>query len=87
MSQPINRLVEEDTKQKPELKGKLYLGWRQPLAGVVTIAIACFDLWWMGDRGFSTSVDELLLFTGIALLAGFQVSHPGFQVRAKPKGE
>jgi hypothetical protein len=71
-----------EPEKESEPPKKFYASWRQPLAGAVTIAIACFDLWYMGNKGFSTSVDELLLFTGIALLAGIQVSHPGTQGKA-----
>lgn len=45
--------------------------WREPLAGVIAVAIASYDTWVYGrDGGFSTSLDEILILTGIALIAG-----------------
>ena len=45
--------------------------WRELLAGSIAVAIACFDVWWKGaNAGFSNSLDEILLLTGVALIAG-----------------
>lgn len=45
--------------------------WREPIAGAVSVAIGCVDVWhWGRDAGLTTSVDELLILGGIVLLAG-----------------
>ena len=45
--------------------------WREPAAGLFSVLIACFDTWYMGSqKGFSNSLDEILLLVGITLLAG-----------------
>ena len=45
--------------------------WREPLAGLVAVAIACVDIWeFGGNEGFSNSLDEILVLTGVALIAG-----------------
>lgn len=47
--------------------------WREPIAGVIAIAVASWDAWHYGrDGGFSTPLDEILLLTGIALVAGIR---------------
>lgn len=45
---------------------------RQVLAGVIGIAIACFDRWHFPspEVGFSSNIDELLLLVGLGLIAG-----------------
>jgi hypothetical protein len=48
-----------------------YTGGAKLLAGSTAVAIACFDVWWKGaNAGFSNSLDEILLLTGVALIAG-----------------
>jgi hypothetical protein len=45
--------------------------WREPIAGVIAVGIASYDMWHFGTTaGFSSSLDEILLLTGIALIAG-----------------
>ena len=45
--------------------------WREPVAGAVAVAVACFDQWIYGrDNGFTSSLDEILILSGIALIAG-----------------
>jgi hypothetical protein len=45
--------------------------WREPVAGFVSVGVAAYDCWHFGrNDGFSTSLDEILLLTGIALIAG-----------------
>lgn len=51
--------------------------WREPLAGALAIGIACWDTWHFGHNdGFNTSLDELLLLTGLALIAGIRNLFP-----------
>ena len=45
--------------------------WREPLAGIIAIGVSCYDIWIMGkEKGLSGPLDELVLHTGIALIAG-----------------
>lgn len=45
--------------------------WREPLAGFVAVGVGCYDVWFYGrDNGFSASLDEILILTGITLIAG-----------------
>lgn len=45
--------------------------WREPVAGIVAVVIACVDIWhYGGNEGFSNSLDEILILTGVALIAG-----------------
>ena len=45
---------------------------RQVLAGVLGLAVACFDRWHypQPELGFSTNIDELLLLVSLGLIAG-----------------
>ena len=45
--------------------------WREPIAGVIAVGLATYDVWHYGrDAGFTSSLDEILILTGIALIAG-----------------
>jgi hypothetical protein len=45
--------------------------WREPVAGAVAVGIATFDSWKMGrDAGLTSSLDEILIVSGIVLIAG-----------------
>lgn len=45
--------------------------WREPIAGFIAVGLAVWDVWHFGrDSGFTISLDEILLLTGIALIAG-----------------
>lgn len=45
--------------------------WREPLAGVISVGLGARDIWAYGrDAGFTSSLDEILILTGIALIAG-----------------
>jgi hypothetical protein len=45
--------------------------WREPIAGIIAAIIAVYDCWHFGAQGgFSNSLDEILLLTGITLIAG-----------------
>jgi hypothetical protein len=45
--------------------------WREPLAGVASLAIGAYDTWVFGrDDGLSSSLDEILIISGIVLIAG-----------------
>lgn len=45
--------------------------WREPVAGAISVAVGCFDTWVYGrDAGLTTSLDELLIVSGVILIAG-----------------
>lgn len=45
--------------------------WREPIAGVASLAIGCYDTWTYGrDHGLTSSLDEILIISGIVLIAG-----------------
>jgi hypothetical protein len=45
--------------------------WREPIAGFIAVGLSVFDVWHYGrDAGFTSSLDEILLLTGITLIAG-----------------
>jgi hypothetical protein len=45
--------------------------WREPLAGLLALAIGVYDSWKFGrDAGLSASLDEALVIGGIVLIAG-----------------
>jgi hypothetical protein len=59
--------------------------WREPLAGLIAVAVGCFDIWKYGSTaGFSSSLDEILLLTGIALIAGVKNLFGGEKPRPPP---
>ena len=45
--------------------------WREPIAGLIAVAVGVFDTWYYGkDAGLSSKIDELLILGGIVLIAG-----------------
>lgn len=45
--------------------------WREPIAGLLAVAIGVGDAWHFGrDAGLSSNIDELLIMGGIILVAG-----------------
>lgn len=45
--------------------------WREPVAGMISVAIGVYDSWAYGhEKGLSSSLDELLVIGGIILIAG-----------------
>jgi hypothetical protein len=47
--------------------------WREPLAGIIAVGLGSYDTWTYGrDAGFTSSVDEILILTGITLIAGIR---------------
>jgi len=45
--------------------------WREPVAGLFSLAIGVVDTWRFGrDAGLSSSLDEILIIGGIVLIAG-----------------
>lgn len=45
--------------------------WREPIAGVASLAIGCYDTWVFGrTNGLTSSLDEVLIISGIILIAG-----------------
>jgi hypothetical protein len=64
----------DDPPQEPtaaERLEHLQHWWREPLAGAIAIGVGCFDIWHYGaSAGFSSSLDEILMLTGVALIAG-----------------
>jgi len=60
--------------------------WREPIAGLLAVGIACYDIWTYGSsQGFSSSLDEILLLTGIALIAGVKNLFGGVKPRPPPR--
>lgn len=53
------------------LRDPLNYWWREPLAGIIAVGLGSFDVWKFGrDAGFTSSLDEILILTGVALIAG-----------------
>ena len=81
MADPLNGI--EPSERKPDLLARiehLQHWWREPLAGFVAVGVACFDQWLYGrDNGFTSSLDEILVLTGIALIAGVKNLFAGGQ--------
>ena len=47
--------------------------WREPISGLLGVIIALVDIWYFGkDKGLSAPLDELILLTGLALIAGIR---------------
>ena len=45
--------------------------WREPLAGAMSLGVGAFDSWHFGrDNGLTSSLDEILIISGIILIAG-----------------
>ena len=45
--------------------------WREPVAGVAALGIGCYDTWHFGrNDGLTSSLDEVLIISGIVLIAG-----------------
>ena len=45
--------------------------WREPIAGMLSLGIGCYDTWKFGrDAGLTSSLDEILVVGGIVLIAG-----------------
>lgn len=45
--------------------------WREPIAGIASLAIGCYDTWMFGrDKGLTASLDEILIISGVVLIAG-----------------
>ena len=45
--------------------------WREPIAGLASLVVGCWDTWHYGrEGGLSTNVDEILVLGGIVLIAG-----------------
>lgn len=45
--------------------------WREPVAGILSLAVGCFDSWYFGrNEGLTASLDEILVISGIVLIAG-----------------
>ena len=66
--------VEPDEKKDapdPTLGEHLHHWYREPIAGVLALAIGAFDAWHYGrDAGLTSSLDEALVVGGIILIAG-----------------
>lgn len=59
--------------------------WREPIAGLIAVVVGCYDIWTYGSsQGFSSSLDEILLLTGIALIAGVKNLFGGEKPRPPP---
>lgn len=66
----------EENGRSPDLKlargiEHLVHWWREPVAGVASLAIGCYDTWVYGrSDGLTSSLDEVLIISGIVLIAG-----------------
>jgi len=64
---------EEATESFPEKAAEASLRhwWREPVAGLVSVIVGCWDTWHFGrEAGLSTSLDEILVIGGVVLIAG-----------------
>lgn len=61
--------------------------WREPVAGAIAVSISTYDAWFFDrDAGLSSSLDEILLLTGIALIAGIKNLFGTVTTPQKPLG-
>lgn len=45
--------------------------WREPVAGIASLIIGCYDTWHFGrNDGLTSSLDEVLIISGVVLIAG-----------------
>ena len=59
--------------------------WREPIAGFIAVGLAVSDVWIYGrDAGFTSSLDEILVLTGITLIAGVRNLFGGNRYGAPP---
>lgn len=62
--------------------------WREPLAGAVSLAIGVYDTWRFGrDAGLSSSLDEILIISGVVLIAGSRRLFGGIPVPGAQNGD
>ena len=62
--------------------------WREPIAGIVSVAVGVFDAWHFGrDNGLSANIDELLIIGGIVLIAGSRRLFTGTPRGEEPKAD
>lgn len=62
--------------------------WREPVAGAASLAIGCYDTWKFGrNDGLTSSLDEVLIISGIVLIAGSRRLFGGAGAVEKPEGE
>lgn len=60
--------------------------WREPIAGICSICVGCWDAWYFGrDAGLSANVDELLIIGGIILIAGSRKLFTGQNGATSPR--
>jgi hypothetical protein len=65
-SEDVSRLIPLEAA-----RASLLHWWREPIAGLISVAIGTFDSWYFGrDLGLSSNIDELLIMGGIILIAG-----------------
>lgn len=61
--------------------------WREPLAGVASLAIGCYDTWHFGrSDGLTSSLDEVLVISGIILIAGSRRLFGGITMQEPKNG-
>lgn len=57
--------------------------YREPIAGVIALAVGVYDAWMYGrDKGLTSSLDEILILTGVALIAGVRNLFPSWRSKA-----
>lgn len=61
--------------------------WREPIAGLCSLVVGCWDTWHYGrEAGLSSNVDELLILGGIVLIAGSRRLFSGNVTRPSNNG-
>lgn len=72
MSEPPKEVKPEDGSKTEQAAAHAFI-WREIIAGLLAVSVGVFDIWHFGrDAGLSNSIDELLVLTGIALIAGIK---------------
>lgn len=68
---PISLPVVTQEEADALLQEHIQHWWREPLAGAISLAIGVYDVWKFGrDAGLSSSLDEILIISGVVLIAG-----------------
>ena len=59
--------------------------WREPLAGLLSFTVGVIDCWHFGkDAGITSSLDEIMIITGIVLIAGSRRLFGGLPTTIEP---
>jgi hypothetical protein len=70
---PAPLVLEQVSPPTLKKEGDPHHWWREPISGLLSVIIALVDIWYFGkDKGLSAPLDELILVTGLALIAGIR---------------